>query len=337
MESRTFLKIYDAYEDVLFNILHGVIKDHTINSDLLLNYAKLAFKMSDSKHSEILDRAKLREPVEKNVEGQKESAYNLSSEIDQFEGAEAHCCVLKVLLKHQLESSQTAQFQWDGKFGFRAKSILLLHSESKHLTEVNIAFAQWAAFAEIHTQHPLNLAVFIKTLDSIVEINDEMDYRNHSLPIFFSPNISTLSKDKKLSLATPPSFDNLKTDDELIINMFWNATKVFSNSIGEFIGKLHEEGDLKILTIEILKNAFIIINKIKKIETSEAKTRISFEESIKESITRETSKYLSNLVNKTSLESADNEVRVNELIRIMESANADYMKLKRRYGSFFEK
>jgi hypothetical protein len=359
--TRVVLQIYEVYEDVLYNTLHhlsdGDVDNDlpTININSALSYVRDAFGISENKHNEIYEKAKSREfpkiQIDKNTLSESDEGnltknklnkiYGFTPNINNFEALEAHCCLTKILLKHQLESSQTPHFYWDGKFSFLARSVLLQHSESKCLTDANIAFGQWAAYAEVHKQHPLNLAVFIEKLGEIVDIcdNGETTIGEKNLLVaakVFIPSCFGLAptlRSIKEPIVLKSSYDKLNTKDELVVKMFWNGAKILSDSFVLFIGKLYEKNDSE---IEILIKTFEIMNKIKKIESSENSMNIKFLESIKESITGETSKYLSQIINRKSLKNKNNEVRIRKLINVMTVANADFVKLIETYGSVFE-
>jgi hypothetical protein len=241
---------------------------------------------------------------------------------------------LKILLKYHLETSSTPHFCWDEKFGQRAVSTLFLHKDLKFLTDTSVAFAKWAAYVEIHKQHPLNLSVFFETLKSIVEenaknesgINENMETNEHSwiLPItILLPDYRRQSRQ---------NITKLKTEDKLVVKMFWDATEVLIKSFSDFIGKLHEEIDFENEKIEILKKIIRLVNQIKKIETSEINVQLLFEKSIEQSISNETFKYFNKIVNKESLKSKNIETRVSELIRVVELAQADHTSLTYKYG-----
>lgn len=338
--------------------MHGGDADNdlpTIYKNAAFSYVKDAFGISENKHNEILNKAKTRNPPEIHIdtgalnESLEENLSKIKLEtfcyftanINNFEALEAHCCLMKILLKHQLETSQAPHFYWDGKFSFLARSILLLHSESKFLTETNIAFTRWAAFTEIHKQYPMSLTVFTEILESIVETININNVENNLLIAakVFIPACFGLAPQIPQAIKEPTvhkTLDQLKTKDELIVKMFWDASQILSESISEFIGKLLEENEFESIKIEILRKSFTIINKVKKIELSENAINFIFEELINESITIETSKYLTKIVNKKNLRSRSNETRVEELIKLAEMANADFLKLTERFGNFFE-
>lgn len=359
---RTFSQIYEVYEDVLYNILNHLSRGDldndlpTINKNAAYSFVKDAFGISEKKHDEILIIAKTRVPPEIHIdndvlnESEEENMLKIKSEsfcyftpnINNFEALEAHCCLMKILLKHQLEMSQTPHFYWDGNFNFLARSILLLHAESKFLTETNIAFTQWAAFTEIHQHHPLNLAVFIEILESVVdEAENVLSDKNMLIAAnVFLPACFGLAPQAPRTIKEPlvekTTYSQLKSKDELIVKMFWDACHVLSESFAKFIGKLHEENEFESVKYEILRKAFVIVHKIKKIEFNENPMNFHFEEAIKESITSEMSKYLLKSVNKKSLASKNNETRLTELIKLAELENSEFSKLTERFGSLFD-
>lgn len=332
-----------------------------INEDSALSYVKDAFGISENKHNEIFEKVKAKETPEITIDESpardavdsklvisKPSTYCfLSPKINNYEALETHCCLVKILLKHELELSQAPHYYWSGKFSFLASTILHLHSEFRYLTETSLAFTKYTAFAEVHHQHPVDLKVFLEMLDALIIMftdDDVMIADNKLLAsarVFLPACLGMKSNivDGIIDVANNrTSFDQLKTKDELTVKMFWEATKKLNDSFSSFVGKLLYESDLESIKIEMLRKMLMIINQIKKVEPpqSEVAVNMSFEESIKEAIKSSTSKYLSRLINKRKLKSKNNETRLFEVIRVVETASSDCLKAIDRFGAIFE-
>lgn len=327
----------------------------TINENSALSYVKDAFGISESKHNEIYENVKSKESPEIAIESEplsemidtkdethkKESYCFLTRKVNNFEALEAHSCLNKILLKHELETSQTPYYYWSGKFSLLASTILLMHSEFRYLSASDLALSQWSAFAEIHQQHPLDLKVFIVALDSIVEVfkDDETviaeNFMFNSARVFIPacfgmPNVVTGLKE----LVPSQDLDRLKTKDEQTTKMFWDAMQTLSKSSLQFISKLYQENDLDYIKIEILRKTFMIFNRVKNIEESEISK--AFEETIKEAIAIGTSDYLSEVINETVLGSENNENRLDELFRVISLSFDKCINMSERFGFMFE-
>lgn len=354
------------YADVLYNILFNLNKtaDHdlpTVNEASVISYVKDAFGISESKHNESYERVRRKESPDIEVDGEitddsgniskQTRSYNTSCfitpKVNNFEALESHCCLLQILLKHELELSQTPYFYWSGKFSFLAATVLSLHSESKYLTEINLAFAKWAAYAEIHQWHPLDLKIFLEILDFII------DFQTDELGTLAVPSLMTTAKvlfptcfgltsnivaGFKDPAQEKARINELKSTDEQVIKMFWDGASKLNTTFLKFFGALHETDDLQYNKIEILQKSFMILNKMKIIEPpiDEKVEKIVSEETLKESIMQGTSKYLSKIINIKKLRHKRNNVRLDELIRIMEVSTESCTSLSDRFGSHFE-
>jgi hypothetical protein len=348
----------------LYEIIHHLKKEEadndlpTINEDSAFGYVKDAFVISNEKHQEIYEQTKTRDSPEIYVDSgdlndsiddncpqmRQESFCSFTPNINNFKAVERHCWLTKILLKHQLESSKTPNFYWEGNFSFLARSILNLHSESKYLTETNIAFTQWAAFIEVHKQHPLNLKVFLDTLDSIVDdskgVETAVAQKNLliSAKVFIPACFGLIPQPTlaiKAAQSEKPDKLHLRTQDDLIVKMFWDSTNFLYESFTKFVGYLRKESDYDAIKIEILRKIFEIIEKLKKIEGYERSAN-SFEASLKSYIKFESSKYLSTVINEDALKKENNESKLNNLINFTRAATEDFLKLNERFGKFFD-
>lgn len=354
------------YADVLYSVLFNLNKraDHdlpTVNEASVISYVKDAFGISESKHNESYERLRRKESPDIEVDGEiaddsgdilkqtrLSNTYSfITPKVNNFEALESHCCLMQILLKHELELSQTPHFYWSGKFSFLARTVLSLHSESKYLTEMNLAFTKWAAYAEVHQWHPLDLKIFLELLDIIINFKtDEMG--TIALPKLMTTAQVLFPTCFGLASNFATSFQNLtqeknhanelKSTDEQVIKMFWDAANKLNETFLQFFGKLQETDDLQCNKIEILRKSFTILNKMKIIkqpmDVNVCKT-VS-EEALKESIMRGISKYLSKIVNMKKLRHKRNSVKLDELIRIMEVSTESCKSLSDRFGSHFE-
>ena len=219
-----------------------------ITENSAFSFIKDAFGISDDKHNELFEMTKsrdspeifvdsgnLNDSIDDNLPTKKlESFCNFTPNINNFRAIEAHCCLIKILLKHQLDLSQCPPYYWYGNFSFLARSLLSLHAESKYLTETNIAFTQLAAFTEIHKHHPLDLNTFSETFELIVHKSNTaetaatekklLDSAKIFIPACFG-SITKMPQAIKQAQTGKISNDQLKTQDEFVIKMFWDSSK----------------------------------------------------------------------------------------------------------------
>lgn len=323
----------------------------SINKHSAYNYVKDAFQVSDPKHNEIFEKVKSRESPEIVVETEIAAAAAdnvdafcfVTPKIDELDAFKAHCCLTKILLNHELQTSNTPHYFWMGKFSLLASTILQLHSEFRYLTETNLAFTKWLAFADIQANHPLDLNVFFGIYELIAQ-----EYKNEQKPVamvsllsapraflpscFGMPPVFSQSKSSRVE---KPDYVQLKTKDEKIVDSFWKASEYLTKVFLTFIENLNEENDLEFIKVELLRKSFMIVKKFLKIEDTKT-SQAGLEDSVKKAIANGTSKYLQKKLNKKILRRKNNEARLAELIRMMEIINADYMKTSERFGFIFE-
>ncbi|CRK88357.1 CLUMA_CG002134, isoform A [Clunio marinus] len=339
--------IFEVYEDVLCNIQQYLNKNSnldididfpTINEDTAIKYIKDAFEINDSKHEEILEKMSqvkvdtTKENENKNMK--RKSFCVLSIQLFDYEALRAYTYLLKILLKHELDTSQTPHNYWLGNFSFLGRSVLALYSKAKHLTEGQLTLCRLSAYAEIHQKHPLNLAVFVNLLNSVIEV------LQHETFIDANKNLMTSAKlylPSCFGMATDNDNDDLvnentqndqtKSENELIIEMFWRATKILSECFFKFIEEFYGENNLDFIKEEILCKLMIIQGRIEKIDVpEELMKKISFDEVIKRSITTGTDKFINKAVRFDHLknENIETEIKLNELIKLMEESHKVY-------------
>lgn len=95
-------------------------------------------------------------------------ALALSAEKNKQVAIQEHRHLLKLLLMYELESSQVANYWWNGKFNINAEALRSQHAVQSGLSNFDLALSQWIVYATIHEEHPLSFTLFNSTLDDIV-------------------------------------------------------------------------------------------------------------------------------------------------------------------------
>ncbi|KAH8295174.1 hypothetical protein KR018_008180 [Drosophila ironensis] len=94
----------------------------------------------------------------------------LSAEKNKSVAVQEHKNLLKLLLMHELDTSQVANYWWSGKFSPNAEIIRSQHAAQSGLTPFDCALSQWHAYCTIHESHKLNFALFNSILDVLVPV-----------------------------------------------------------------------------------------------------------------------------------------------------------------------
>ncbi|KAL9892595.1 protein unc-13 homolog 4B isoform X1 [Glossina fuscipes] len=94
----------------------------------------------------------------------------LSAEKNKHVAVQEHRHLLKLLLLHELESSQVANFWWNGKFSANGETIRSQHAVQSGLSSFDCALSQWSVYASIHEEHPLSFSLFNSILDVITPV-----------------------------------------------------------------------------------------------------------------------------------------------------------------------
>lgn len=329
----------------------------TINQNSAYSYVKDAFEISESKHDESLERVSRRDygdffngeiandsPEAVSRKSTKTStSCLLRPRINSFDYLYSHSCLIKILLKHELESSQTPHFYWSGKFSFLATTILSLHSESKLLTDTSMAFAKWAAFAEVHQFFPLDLKVFLELLDLVIESTVDEDgtvavpnlltSAKVLIPSCFglAPNPNTMSSliDEK------NCFNELRSSDQDTIQMFYEAVNQLNQAMLSYIEKLKDNDELEFMKIDILRKTFMIINRMRKLQPPVEHDRASATDDMIVDA-RGTKESVLNKGSKKKLRSKSNLIRLNELIKILKILAEECKNLIKRFATSFQ-
>ncbi|XP_023169664.2 protein unc-13 homolog 4B isoform X2 [Drosophila hydei] len=106
----------------------------------------------------------------------------LSAEKNKNVASQEHKHLLKLLLVHELDSSQVAKYWWSGKFGAMAEAIRTQHAVQSGLSPFDCALSQWHAYSTVHETHKLNFVLFNSILDVLVPVinflqNDSEDVK----------------------------------------------------------------------------------------------------------------------------------------------------------------
>lgn len=243
---------------------------------------------------------------------------NFGSEKNDQVASQEHRHLLKIMLYHELESSQVAHYWWSGKFNYLAEFIITQHQAQSGLTEVDVAFAQWAVFTEIHQNHPLAFELFERILDVLIR-----------------------------SIQTK----NVSHDEELSI--FWDSTKRILPSCFGVVRKLRKKiaGDSNAL--KHLTKALSIISKVALLETpdnfelfpeqlygwlkkSDITTSWDIREAINQAVTIGTSEYFDSIVDHNELNNEDNDVRLQQLIKIIQLVRSDLQRAIEHHDKIFQ-
>lgn len=244
---------------------------------------------------------------------------NFGSEKNDQVAAQEHRHILKILLYHELESSQVAHYWWSGKFNQMAETIITQHAAQSGLNEVDTAFAQWSVFTEVHQQHPLSFELFENIVDLLIE---------------------------------PVQRKNAKCDEAL--SHFWEATKRLLPSCFGIIRKLRKKlaGDSN--AIKHLTRALNIISKISMLEppegfdlfpeqyygwlkrTTDAATTWDIREAINQAVAIGTEEYFESIIDHNELNSDDNDIRLQQMIKVIQLVRSDLQRAIEHHDKVFQ-
>ncbi|CAH1712257.1 unnamed protein product [Chironomus riparius] len=243
---------------------------------------------------------------------------NFSSEKNDQVASQEHRHLLKILLYNELELSKVAHYWWSGKFSQMAEIIITQHQAQSGLTDIDVAFAQWSVFTEVHQQHPLSFELFESILDVLIR---------------------------------PIQTKNVSHDEE--ISLFWEATKRLLPSCFGIIRKLRKKlaGDSN--AMKHLIKALNIIAKISMLEPpdqfdlfpeqyygwlkkSNSSTSWDIREAINQAVTIGTEEYYESIVDHNELNSDDNDVRLQQLIKIIQLVRSDLQRAIEHHDKVFQ-
>ncbi|XP_012162614.1 protein unc-13 homolog 4B isoform X2 [Ceratitis capitata] len=109
----------------------------------------------------------------------------LSAEKNKRVAIQEHRHLLNILLIYELESSQVAEYWWNGKFNKNAEIIRSQHAVQSGLTNFECALSQWIVYTKIHENHKLSFTLFKNILDVIIPILKIIQTDSDDLKIFW--------------------------------------------------------------------------------------------------------------------------------------------------------
>lgn len=240
---------------------------------------------------------------------------NFSSEKNDQVASQEHRHLLKILLYHELEKSQVAHYWWCGKFNDNATVVIVQHQAQSGLTDIDVAFAQWAVYAEVHQHHPLSFELFDKLLDILVR---------------------------------PIQNRNVSHAEEL--NIFWEATRRLLPSCFGVIRKLRKKlaGDLD--AAKHLTRALSILSKIAKLEVPQdfdlfpieyykwlkRDDELDIRTVIEQAVDKAVIEYFERVVDFNELKSDDSEQRLKQCIEVIQLVRSDLQRAIEHHDPIFQ-
>jgi hypothetical protein len=243
---------------------------------------------------------------------------NFSSEKNDQVAAQEHRHLLKILLYYELEMSKVAQYWWAGKFNQMAELMITQHQAQSGLTDIDVAFAQWTVFTEVHQTHPLSFELFENILDILIR------------PI-----------------------QNKSVSHEEELKLFWDATKRLLPSCFGIVRKLRKKlaGDAN--AMGHLTKALSIISKIAMLEPPsdfdlfpeqyygwlkriDSSSSWDIREAINQAVTIGTEEYYESIVDHNELNSDDNDVKLQQLIKIIQLVRSDLQRAIEHHDKIFQ-
>lgn len=341
----------------------------------MIDFVKGAFRISEEKHVQLLEQMKSEKPTEILVDTKSDSSdLNDLEEVDQNEildqvsnkfcllngpldyckALQSHENLLKILLRHELETSQIPEFYWSGKFSWLSSSIIALHSNNSYLTEVDVAFLQWSTFAMINAQYPFNAKVFENILKTIVEkfpdedgkdsVNGTIAWNSAKslLPVCFAKLPSSFrsrGENRIEEESTRKNYDRLKTKNFNLLNMFWESALLIKDSFLSFVFNLPQYNNDVDIYAENLEKLFEIMQQLDNIEQPKGFNPKAFiiHEIVKQKIPGGIREMLHKNIKIRKLRSKNNEKRLIHLIEVMQFTNNRYQMMTNKYGNIFDK
>ena len=242
---------------------------------------------------------------------------NFSSEKNDQVASQEHRHLLRVLLYHELEASHVAQYWWSGKFSHHADTIITQHAAQSGLTAIDVAFAQWSIYSEVHQKHPLSYDLFECILANLVR---------------------------------PIQTNSVSHDDEL--STFWAATKKFLPSCYSAIRKLRKKtaGDRSSTTT--LTAVLNIIAKVALLEPPEqfdlfpvqmygwlqreSECTWDLRETLTSAVAAGAGEWFNSIVDQRELNSDDDETKLQQLVKIIQLVRSDLQRAIEHYDRIFQ-
>lgn len=242
---------------------------------------------------------------------------NFSSEKNDQVASQEHRHLLKILLYHELETSKVAHHWWSGKFSSIAERIINQHQAQSGLTDIDVAFAQWAVFTEVHQHHPLSFELFDQILNVLIR---------------------------------PIQTNKVSHCEE--ISIFWEATKRLLPSCFGIVKKLRKKLSGDANSLKHLTKALSIIAKVATLEPPEStdlfpeqyygwlrkSEEISWDirDAMNQAVARGTEEYFDSIIENDELISDDAEVRLQQLIKVIQLVRSDLQRAIEHHDKIFQ-
>ncbi|KAK7866890.1 hypothetical protein R5R35_006050 [Gryllus longicercus] len=79
-----------------------------------------------------------------------------------------HRNLLRLLLSHELETTEAEPYSWNGEFLISAETILTQHLLQSGLPPIMDSFVKWVEYCNVHEDHPLSFEVFSELLKKLL-------------------------------------------------------------------------------------------------------------------------------------------------------------------------
>ncbi|KAL7046723.1 hypothetical protein ACKWTF_002694 [Chironomus riparius] len=268
---------------------------------------------------------------------------------------EIYAALIQILVRH--ETSSSCFYQWSEKFSSEAETILTLYAEYQSISEPYISYAKWIAYTEINEYAVLNHGLFENILDNLIykpknhlKNKTAKKLKSKILKQFKNKPCSKKSQDLCLHVLKLPqnfakedeknSYEISKeaNQNEEILTIFWDSTKVLIKSFLNFVHELHltsADGNSN-KNVEILEKFFLIMKRLFKIHPNQLK-EIDFESNLKEALTDGTVDYFIQNINHKLLAQLDKTIeRISELVDILKKSVDYIIKFDDKFGFTFK-
>ncbi|XP_070501195.1 protein unc-13 homolog 4B-like isoform X2 [Chironomus tepperi] len=309
-----------------------------------------AFRMSEEKHQEILEKvadqlSQNKAPVNQDKASTSESKFYHLPEKINIENIEIHCALLQIFLQYDLKYLNVQRYHWSGEFCNMVQELLSLHVEARELNETHILYAKWIAYTEIHDIYPLNINTFMNLLDSLLleELQQprlrDVDWINSFLSLVSFGHSENAASGIMENDAANIGKRQLKYIDDEIARVFWKSTENLVEVLSKFIINLHfEDIDAeRVKNLDILKDIWKIFDKIDSICVPGDEQPINFRECVKESLSKGVTVHLARNANQNLLKQGNrNDLRIDELVRLIKLAQDHLAQFPLEFSNIFE-